>query len=302
MIKKRIVLIVNPKAGKCYGLKQLGNIVQAVQEKRNPPTVFLTRAVGDALHYVQNNCDNDIEEVLCVGGDGTLSEVSAGMFFQSHCLPIGYIPTGSTNDYAASLGLSRSVSIATIDAIDGFPQPFDIGTLNKQPFIYVAAFGAFAKVAYSTPQILKNTLGYFAYILKGICSIHKCHPESVSIDTDSEHIEGKFFLGTISNSLSIGGFLHFSQDDVSLNDGYLEMLLFSKPKNIRELAQIYHAWRTRSYLHCNCIIYRKVKQIHLKSPNNIPWTVDGECMNENNCVDIKVVPNGIYVMIPSKSG
>lgn len=301
MSKKSIVLIINPKAGKCKGLKQLGSIIQVVQSKGKLPSVLLTCAVGDAFRYAQKYCDNDIEEVLCVGGDGTLSELNAGMFSRNHFPPIGYIPAGSTNDYAASLGLSRNVSIATVDALDGFSRPFDIGTLNKQPFIYVAAFGAFAKVAYSTPQILKNTLGYFAYILKGICSIHKCRPESISIDADSEQIEGKFFLGTISNSLSIGGFLHFNQDDVSLNDGYLEMLLFSRPKNFSELGQIHHAWRTRSYSHCNCIIYRKVKQVHLKSKNNIPWTIDGECMNENNFVDIEVVPNGIHVMLPSKS-
>lgn len=176
MRKKSIVLIVNPKAGRCKGVKQLSGITQTIQEKGYLPIVLLTRKPGDARRFAYEHGD-EVEVVCCVGGDGTFSEVVSG----KHSTPIGYIPAGSTNDYASSLGLSLNLHVAASDAVDGFSQSFDIGMLNGQPFAYVAAFGMLAKVSYSAPQDLKNILGHFAYVLEGICDLHSLRTEAMAI-------------------------------------------------------------------------------------------------------------------------
>ena len=299
MRKKSIVLIVNPKAGKCKGAKHLSEITKTIQEKGYLPIVLLTSKTGDARRFAYEHGD-EVEVVCCVGGDGTFSEVVSGMVSGKHSTPIGYIPAGSTNDYASSLGLSLNLKVAASDAVDGFSQSFDIGMLNGRHFAYVAAFGMLAKVSYSAPQDLKNILGHFAYDLEGICDLHSLRAEAMAIDTDEEHIEGEYLLGTISNTTSIGGILQFDSGEVNLNDGYLELLLISKPSTTREFAQIVQALSTRSYSGCSCITYRKSKHVRIISHNQIPWTLDGECAGESSYVEIENIPNAIYVMIPRK--
>ena len=297
MPKKRIVLIVNPKAGQCKGVKQLGEITLAIQERGYFPTVLMTRRSGDASRFACEH-GNDAEAICCVGGDGTFSEVVAGMVAGRHSAPIGYIPAGSTNDYASSLGLSRNLHIAALNAVDGFSQSFDIGMFNGHPFAYTAAFGMLAKVSYSTPQKLKNIVGRLAYFLEGIRDLHSLRAEAMTIDTDGERIEGKYLFGAVSNTTSIGGILHFDSGDVKLNDGYLELLLISKPSSLREFAQFVHALSTRAYSESSCIIYRKCKRVRIISHKRIPWTLDGEPAKESDQVDIEVVPQAIHVMTP----
>jgi len=296
MRKKSVVLIVNPKAGKCKGIKRLGDIIQTIQQNGCLPTVLLTQKSGDARQFAFDY-GNEVDIVCCVGGDGTFSEVVAGMVGGKHSTPIGYIPSGSTNDYAASLNLPSDLQDAASVAVNGYPQSFDIGILNDHPFAYVAAFGMLAKVSYNAPQDLKNVLGHFAYILEGICDLHTLRAERMSIDTDTEHFDGEFLLGTISNTTSIGGILQFSASDVQLNDGYLEVLLIAKPITTREFAQIIQALRTRVYTECDCIIYRKCKTVRITSQNSIPWTLDGEEMDGDLNNEIKNVPNAIRVMV-----
>lgn len=281
------------------GAKHLGNIVQTVQDKEYLPVVLLTGKPGDARRFA---CEHggEAEVVCCVGGDGTFREVVSGMIAAKHSTPIGYIPAGSTNDYASSLGLSLNLHTAALDAIDGEPQSFDLGIFNGQPFAYAAAFGALARVSYGTPQDLKNALGYFAYVLEGIFDLHSLRAEVMEIETDDEHLEGEYLLGTISNAASIGGILQFDSREICLNDGYFELLLLSKPATTREFAQLVQALRTRSYSGCRCLAYRRSRHARIVSRNSIPWTLDGERAEESRHVEIEAIPNAIRIMVPGK--
>ena len=297
MSEKKILLILNPRAGKCKGAKQLFDIIKAVQDSGYIPEVLLTYKNGDARRFA---CEYGaaVEVVCCIGGDGTFSEVVAGMVDGGHHTPIGYIPAGSTNDYASSLGLSHVLYEAAVDAVTGTPQTFDIGLLNGQPFAYVAAFGMLAKTSYSVPQDLKNILGHFAYILEGIYDLRSLRPESLEIDTDDEHIEGDYLLGTVSNTTSIGGILQFKAD---MNDGYLELMLVSMPSNPREFAQLVQALSTHDYTACDCITFRKSKKVKITAQNKLPWTLDGEAAEDCREVFIENVPNAIRVKVPAKA-
>lgn len=298
-MQKRIVLIVNPRAGRCRGAKHLGDLAQAIQDKEYLPVVLLTGKPGDARRFA---CEHggEADVVCCVGGDGTFSEVVSGMAAAKHSAPIGYIPAGSTNDYASSLGLSLNLHTATLDAIGGEAQSFDLGIFNGQPFAYAAAFGALARISYGTPQDLKNALGYFAYVLEGIFDLHSLRAEAMEIDTDDEHLEGEYLLGTISNAASVGGILQFDSREVRLNDGYFELLLLSKPATTREFAQLMQALRTRSYSNCRCLAYRRSRHVRIVSRNPIPWTLDGERAEEGRHAAIETIPNAIRVIVPRK--
>jgi len=301
MLEKNILLIINPKAGKCKGIKKMPDIVRTIQSKGFLPTVLLTEKAGDARRYA---CEygGRANIICCVGGDGTFSEVVSGIVEGGHSTPIGYLPSGSTNDYAASLHLSPDLCAAAEQVLDGVAQAFDIGLFNGHPFAYVAAFGMPAKVSYSVPQNIKNVLGHFAYILEGIRDLHALRAEAMAVHVDEEILEGKYLMGCFSNTMSIGGVLQFSPEDAIMDDGYLEVLLVSRPSTAREVTKMIYALRTRNYGDCPCITYRKAKKATIISENKLPWTIDGECMEDFRQSEIETLPKKIHVMVPDKNG
>ena len=295
---KKVLLIVNPRAGKCKGAKHLSEIIHILQRGGYMSMVFITEKAGDAKQFVYDHI-GEFDSVICVGGDGTFSEVVTSMVSGKHCKPIGYIPAGSTNDFAASLHLSYDLSSAAYDIINGVPKEFDVGCFNGHPFAYIAAFGIFAKTSYDTPQELKNALGHLAYVLEGIRDLPNMRAESVQVEIDSEHIEGEYILGLISNTTSIGGILHFKEDDVRLNDGYLELLLIPLPSSPWEFTQMIQAVSSQSYSDCSSIVFRRGKNIRIKTKETIAWTIDGEYVEGKEEITIVNIPNAIKVIVPT---
>lgn len=294
---KQVLLILNPRAGKCKGSKKLSDILEILQKGGCITTVMITGKAGDARRYACEYC-GAYDIVVCIGGDGTFSEVVSGIVSGHHDIPIGYIPAGSANDYASSLGLSFDLCVAARDIVSGMPKYYDIGRFNQQPFAYVVAFGSFAKISYNAPQDLKNVLGHFAYILEGIKDLHNLHPEHVRIETDEEQFEGDYLLGIFSNAMSIGGLLRYDKEMIGLNDGYLELMLIEMPTTPWEFSQMIQAMSNREYNQSSRIIFRRSKRISIHTDAIIPWTLDGERAEADNDVDICNVPNAIQVIVP----
>jgi len=238
--------------------------------------------------------------VACIGGDGTFSEVVSGMVEGENSCIIGYLPAGSANDYGASLGLSTDLCNAAYDIINGEPQPFDIGLFNGHTFAYVAAFGAFAKVSYSTSQDLKNVLGHLAYVLEGLKDLQSLRSEHVRLELDGESLEGDYILGMISNAISIGGILRFDPNQINLNDGYLELMLISMPANAWEFSQLVQALSSQSYTECSAITFRRARKIRLLADAQMPWTLDGEYMQGSSEILITNSSSAIQVIVPTR--
>lgn len=297
-VMKKILLIVNPRAGKCKAAKRLSEILHIFQRGGYASTVLITEKAGDAKQYVNENID-DSSFVVCIGGDGTFSEVVSSMVCGGYQKPIGYIPAGSTNDVATSLGLSFDLCCAAYDILNGTPKEYDVGCFNGRSFAYVAAFGLFARTSYGTPQELKNAFGRLAYVLDGMRDLQTIHSQHVRIEIDEEHIEGDFLLGMISNSTSIGGILRFKTDDVSLNDGYLELMLISRPTTPWELSQMIQALVNQSYSECSNIVFRRGKRICIQTDTSIDWSLDGEYVRGDEMITIENYSNAIKVIIPS---
>ena len=173
--RKKLLFIYNPHSGKAQIRSNLLDIIDTFVKAGYEVTAYPTQAPGDAIDAVMYRSPG-FDMIACSGGDGTLDEVVGGIMKSEEKLPIGYIPAGSTNDFARSLKIPRSMLSAAGVVTDGVPFACDVGAINGEYYVYVAAFGIFTEVTYQTPQDVKNTLGYSAYILEAIKSLPSIKP------------------------------------------------------------------------------------------------------------------------------
>lgn len=269
-----IFFVFNPKAGKERIKSKLGDIIELFSNEGHKTTVMATTKPGDAIEWVRD-LSNDYDRIVCAGGDGTLDEVVYGMSMRSCKIPIGYIPAGSTNDFANSLGLLVRTMDAARTAISGRTFECDMGKFNKRTFVYVAAFGLFTDVSYETPQDLKNRLGHAAYVLEGLKKITEVRSFNVTVETDHMKINDKFIYGMITNSESVGGFKKITGENINLNDGLFEVTLFKAPNNPLEMNSLINALITRD-LNTPMIYSFKTNKVTFSSEEAISWTLDGE--------------------------
>ena len=237
-------------------------------------TVHITACRGDAKKVV---CDraSQMDLVVCCGGDGTFNEVIAGIMESGVDLPVGYIPAGSTNDFASSLGLPSDPVKAAKSIANGQPQRFDVGCFGGRYFTYVASFGAFTKASYATPQNVKNALGHTAYLLEGIQELSQIHKEHLRLELEDEVIEDDFLFGAICNSTSVGGILTLDPKQVDMQDGMFEVLLVRSPKDLTEIAECIQAVQRQTY-NCKMMTFRSAKKVTVYANENMAWTLDGE--------------------------
>ena len=231
---KKALFIVNPHAGKEQIKYHLLSIVDILVKAGYTVTVYTTQCQGDAIRAVRER-ERDYELVVCSGGDGTLDEIVTGMIQSGFRTKIGYIPAGSTNDFANSLKLPSTMNKAAKIIAAGHPFACDIGIFNHDVFVYVAAFGIFTEVSYETPQEMKNMLGHTAYLLEGMKQIQNIKSYHMKVTYDDNVIEGEFIYGMITNSYSIGGIRNITGKDVALNDGLFEVTLIKRPNSLIEL-------------------------------------------------------------------
>lgn len=289
---KKILLIINPKAGKKKSMATLSTILDVFAKNSCKVVSFMTKSKNHATELVKTHAENK-DVVVCCGGDGTLNEVINGVMQLKTPLPIGYIPMGTSNDFATSLGLSVGIEQAAQDVIDGILLPHDIGSFNDELyFSYVASFGTLSDVSYLTSQKMKNFFGHSAYILKGAKSIFKMRAHHVTVSFGDRVLEGDFLLGGVSNSKSIGGLVKLKNKKIILNDGIFELVFFRKPENARDIANIAKWFVTQNDDNPSVIIEHTSSAV-IKSDEFIPWTVDGEFAGYHKVVAIENKHNAV---------
>ena len=272
----RLLFIYNPTSGTGQAKGALSAVLDVFTKAGWLATSYPTQCKGDAVRVVRE-LGPRFDRVICAGGDGTLSEVVSGLTEVKDPPPLGYIPFGSTNDCATTLHLPRKPrEAALVAAGTGVPVPIDIGRLNGRPFIYVAAFGAFTKVAYDTPQDLKNTFGHLAYIFAGIASLPTIAPYRMKVAYDGKTLEDEFYFGMVSNSQSIGGIRPPTANRVVLDDGLFEVLLVKKPLNLADFTDGVQALANPSAERSGALVQFQASQLTFTCEQPIPWTVDGE--------------------------
>ena len=295
---KRMLFIMNPYSGQRKAVKFLADIITLFNRADFEVITHMTAGQGDATQVVISKA-KDVDLVVCCGGDGTFNETISGILRSGVDVPVGYIPAGSTNDFAASLKLSNNVVQAAKDIIEGVPVSYDVGRFGDRYFSYVASFGAFTKASYTTPQNIKNALGHTAYVLEGINELSQIRKEHVRMELDGQVVEDDFLFGAISNSTSVGGILTLDPKIVDMADGKLEVLLVRAPVDLLEISECIRAVQSQKY-NCAMITFRSAEKIKVFANPEMPWTLDGEREEGHEMVDVENVHLAVRVMQKEK--
>lgn len=297
-MKKKLLFVFNPRSGKGQIKNKLLEITDIMVKAGFEVRIHPTQCSQDAMKLIENEI-KDYDQVVCSGGDGTLDEVVTGMMRSEKKVPIGYIPAGSTNDFARSLKIPKDMIRAAHVAVEGQRFPCDIGYFNGDSFVYIAAFGIFTDVSYETNQDMKNLLGHAAYLLEGAKRLHNITSYRLRVEYKDQILEDDFILGMISNSVSVGGFKNVTGKDVKLDDGVFEVTLIKKPKNPIELNEII-AWLTNFKEETEYVYSFKTDQIRFYAEEEIPWTLDGEFGGAHSKVEIRNQEKVLEFMIKKK--
>lgn len=289
--KNKLLLVLNPVAGKGYGKNKLFAIVDIFSKYGYIVSVMLTSPNGETEKAVASQA-NDYDIIVAVGGDGTLNEVVNGILSSKSDVPLGYIPLGSTNDFGNSLNLPKKIEDACKKIVESEPKWLDLGRFDNKNFTYIACSGLFSSVSYMTSQQLKNVLGHGAYVIKGLSEIAQTKGTFYSIELDGETIEGDFWFVGVSNTLRAGGLSFYKKGEVDFDDGYFELNILKAPKNILSgtliLTDLF-AFKTQN----ENFIKKKVKRAVIRTETPQTWSIDGENGGEKREVVIEVCPKAI---------
>lgn len=295
---KRMLFVYNPHAGKGLLKSKVSDIVDIFVKSGYDVMIYPTQAYKDAYHKVANLGDG-YDLVVCSGGDGTIDEVVSGMMERDEIIPIGYIPTGTTNDFANSLRIPRDFLSAADNAVNGEEFACDIGRFNDDLFVYIAAFGLFTDVSYETKQEVKNVLGHLAYVLEGTKRIFNVPSYKIKVEYDGGCIEDEFIFGMVTNSRSVGGFRNMVGKDVLFDDGVFEVTLIKTPKNPIALQELIAALLIEQIDSKHMFTF-KTGHISFESVEVIPWTLDGEYGGSHDSVEITNQKQKLKIMVPKK--
>lgn len=296
---KKMLFIYNPNAGTGLLKPKLSDVIDIFVKGGYDVTTYPTQCYHDALAKMESYTE-DYDIVVCSGGDGTLDEVVTGMCKREKKVPIGYIPAGSTNDFANSLHISKDMLEAADTAANGVPFACDVGAFNDDYFVYVAAFGLFTDVSYETKQSMKNVLGHLAYVLEGTKRIFNIPSYHIKVTYDGNEIEDDFVYGMVTNSRSVGGFKGIIGKNVAFDDGVFEVTLIKMPKNPIELNEIIASLVIRQIDSKHMYSFRS-GNIKFESVEEIPWTLDGEFGGEHDEVVVLNKKQELQIMVKSSS-
>lgn len=297
---KTILFVVNPCAGKKKANGQLAQIIDFFNRAGYETITYMTAGQGDATRIVRER-GGSVDRIVCCGGDGTFNEVVSGVLAQGLTTPIGYLPAGSTNDFAASLQLPTDLLEAAKLCVEGTPTAYDVGSFDGRYFSYVASFGAFTRSSYATPQNVKNALGHMAYVLDGIQELGQLKNIHMRVElSDGMTVEDDFLFGAISNSTSIGGILTLDPEQVDMQDGKLEVLLIRAPREFGELSACIRAISQKQY-NCAMVTFLSTKSLRVVSDTPVDWTLDGELAAGKETAEINCLPSAIRLLKGDKA-
>ncbi len=294
---KKVLLIINPKSGKSESKSKFFDVIETMSENDCIVTTRITRKSGDALNFACEACrDKSHDRIVALGGDGTLSETISGIIKSGQPLPLGYIPCGSTNDYAKSLCIPSDYKDAAYLAATGSENAVDIGEFDGRHFNYIASFGLFTAVSYNASRSLKSLLGHLAYVLEGSKELTKIKSYHVKIESEGRIYEDDYLFGAIANSTSIGGIVKLKETLVSFNDGVFEVCLVKKPKNPADVIKIVKGISASDFT-SECFEFFRASSLKVIAPESMAWSLDGEKAISDAVVDINILHSAIKLIL-----
>jgi len=295
---KRMLFVFNPNSGKAQIKNKLVEIISVFTANDYEVVVYPTKAPLDGYEYILAN-EGRFDVIVCSGGDGTLNEtVGAVRKFKEPKTPIGYIPSGSTNDFATSLGIPKGMVKAAELIVKAKPFKCDIGVVNNdRSFNYVAAFGAFTSVSYGTPQNLKNMFGHQAYLMQAVTELSSIKPQYLRVYSEEKEDEGNFVYGMVSNTNSVGGIKNITGKNVDLQDGLFEVTLIRELTNPVAVQSVVNAFISKDYDKCEWICSFKTNKVRFECAVDVTWTLDGEYGGAHKIIDFSVDEKAVEFLV-----
>lgn len=292
---KKLLLLINPNAGKGGFRTALGDVLLSIHKAGYATTVAFTDKRGDAP-VIAARAVKEYDRIVCVGGDGTLGETVSGLMTCAERPPLGYIPMGTTNDCANTLGISHDPVKAARTAVGDAVVPLDVGWLNgRRYFTYVAAFGAFTEVSYQTPQEQKNTFGRLAYFFEGLNQLPNLTHRWTRVEYDGGVLEDDFILGAVTNSRSVAGFIHLKEDvGVSLSDGLFEVILIRTPESMLQLGTVVTDLLAQKF-DSEYVMLLRSRNVRFTFREPVSWTMDGEDGGKHDTVLCENIQRAICI-------
>ncbi len=292
---KKLLFIYNAQAGKGQVSTHLATLLDVFVKAGWIVTAHPTQDRGDAAATAAR-LGHDFERVVCCGGDGTLHEVVNGIMTERRRPVLGYIPAGTTNDFARNLSLPKSYEERAAVAAAGVPRPCDIGVFNGEYFVYVAAFGAFTSVAYDTSQQFKNLFGHLAYLVEGVAQLGSIESHRLVVEHDGGTEEGDYVFGMVSNTISVGGLIDLPADRVALDDGLVEVLLVRTPRSAQDFQELIGALVRQDVSGAGGILTLHTSRLKVSCDKELAWTLDGEYGGDHQAVEIKVCKRAVEIV------
>lgn len=297
---RRMLVIRNPKAGSFLSQNMFLEAAGVIFKSDCNVYVYSTQCRGDATRIVAEE-GAGYDCVVAFGGDGTLNEVINGLMRLEKRPLLGYIPAGTTNDFAAGLGLSRNIVHAAGTVLDGEPVELDVGRFGEDRyFSYVASFGSFTKASYTAPQDVKNLIGYAAYLLEGLKNLSDVKPVHLTVRADDRVVEDDFIFGAVSNALSVAGIMKFDSSQVDLSDGLFEVLMIREPKTLNSFQKLIYDVAMHHY-DTDQFLSLKAASVTVTSTQPLAWTVDGENGGETTEARLVNCHRAIQILKPKES-
>lgn len=296
-MERKALFIINPNSGRKRIRIELYNVVAELLEGGVVPTIRYTERKGHAAELAASASQDEFDFIICAGGDGTLNEVMSGIINSGNKLPLGYIPAGSTCDFAATLGISKNMNVAAYDICHGNIHSIDVGKLSDSHFSYVASFGIFTSVSYTTTQAAKNLLGHAAYMLASVKDITVVHDHHMHVETDDDSFDDNFIFGAVANATSIGGVLTIDPSDVALDDGRFEYLFLKRPANIADLITTIDAITSYNYK-SDKLYFGSTKKLKIQSSEALDWSLDGEQFSPGREFLVENLHGAVSLILP----
>ena len=295
MNNPKILLVYNPKAGKCRVSQELESIITALVSEGCQVTACPVLVHQPVVSQQLERLASQLDGVVCCGGDGTLHHIVQLLHSQNWNLPVGYLPYGYTNDFAASVGIGGDIASICRRIAQMQPRFLDLGQFGPESFSYVAAFGMFTEVSYQTPQTSKNLMGHLAYLMEGVRRLDLSKGWRAAIKADNTLLEGEFWYGSVSNSTSIGGMTVPKAEEVALDDGLFELMLVRKPQTLAELSRLVSSLVSQR-VDDELVHFIQAKEIEFLFDQPTAWSLDGEEGPQVKEVTIRCIPNGLALL------
>ncbi len=293
---KKLLFIANLRSGRAQIRPLLGDILETFVRVGYEVSVHITQCQGDA-EVVARERAATVDRIVCSGGDGTLDEVVSGVMQSGCTVPVGYIPAGSTNDFASSVGISKDMIKAAEAACGGRLFPCDVGRFNDGHFIYVAAFGMFTEVSYQTPQEMKNIFGHAAYVIEGMRQLADIPVFRMEVEWNGQRVYDDFIYGMVTNAKTVGGFSGLIAPPVDLSDGRFEVTLIRLPRTPMDWNEVI-TYLTGARESTEMIVSFQTSEVSFAARERVPWTLDGEAGGAHAQVEIRSLCQALNLVVP----